>query len=187
MARAAALLLALTGPLVQPALALAEASATIPGDILRAPLELDEAGIYCPTDHVSKEAAPDTESGYILLTEGNPQLVMASRVVPAYIGISFGIRIRLAPGTEQGGYTFTVSHPPIGPRQVTRESWDPGLSTSWGVRSFNFEFDRELVTGTWTFEVLRGEEVLLRQSFEVVPPMVAPDAIDLCFGDSFVS
>ncbi|MBY5973980.1 DUF3859 domain-containing protein [Ferrimonas balearica] len=163
------------------------AAAQTDPDMIAPPLEMDEAGIYCPADHVSKEPAPNTESGYILLTEGNPELALTSRVVPAYIGISFGIRIRLAPGTEPGPYLFTVRHPPIGPRQVTVESWDPALSANWGVRSFNFEFDREMVPGTWTFEVSRGDETLLRQSFEVVPAMQAPAAIDICFGNSFVS
>ena len=69
---------------------------------------------------------------------------------------------------------------------MTTESWNPGLNDSWGVRSFNFEFDRELVTGTWTFEVSRGDELLLRQSFQVVPPMQAPEAIDICFGNTFI-
>lgn len=167
--------------------ALAQTADAPGGDLIRAPLEMDEAGIYCPTDHVSKEPAPDTESGYILLTEGNPQLALTSRVVPAYIGLSFGLRIRLAPGTPPGPYIFTVRHPPVGPRQVTVESWDPALSSNWGVRSFNFEFDRELVPGTWSFEVHQGDELLLRQSFEVVPAMQAPAAIDICFGNSFVS
>ncbi len=166
----------------------AAAQGTAPlADILLPPLEMSEAGIYCPADHVAKEDAPDTESGYILLTEENPEMVLSSRVVPAYIGISFGIRIRLEPGAPLEPYVFTVHHPPVGPRQVTTESWNPALDSRWGVRSFNFEFDRELVTGTWTFEVSRDDVVLLRQSFEVVPPMQAPEAIDICFGNTFVS
>ncbi|MBR9764025.1 MAG: DUF3859 domain-containing protein [Rhodobacteraceae bacterium] len=173
--------------LLLPALPATAEGTTPLADILLPPLEMNEAGIYCPADHVAREPAPETESGYILLTEENPELVLASRVVPAYIGISFGIRIRLAPEAAPGPYLFTVRHPPVGPRQVTTESWNPALASRWGVRSFNFEFDRELVTGTWTFEVSRDDVVLLRQSFEVVPPMQAPEAIDLCFGNTFVS
>lgn len=183
--RGALLCLALP-TLAQPLLAEGTAPG-LPGDILEPPLELAEAGIYCPADHVAREPAPDTESGYILLTDENPELALSTRVVPAYIGISFGIRIRLAPDTPPGPYVLTVRHPPVGPRQVTVESWNPALDSRWGVRSFNFEFDRELVTGTWTFEVWQGDELLLRQSFQVVPPMQAPEAIDICFGNTFLS
>lgn len=33
---------------------------------------------------------------------------------------------------------------------------------------YNFEFDWELVTGKWTFEILEGDRTLLTKEFEVV-------------------
>ncbi|QPM91014.1 DUF3859 domain-containing protein [Pseudooceanicola algae] len=172
-----------------PAMPMAElrASAVPSRDFVSAPIELEEAGVYCPVDHVGRAAAPDTESGYILLMEGDQRVALHSRVVPASLGISFGVRIRHAPGAPMGNYRMVVTHPPYGPRNISVESWDPNISTGWGVRSFQFEYDRELQVGPWSMELYQGDDLLMRQSFQVVPPQEAPEAIEICFGGTFIS
>ncbi|WP_158585628.1 DUF3859 domain-containing protein [Pseudooceanicola sediminis] len=156
-------------------------------DFVRAPVEMAEAGIYCPSDHVGTEPAPETESGYILLMAGDQRVALHSRTVPAHLGISFGVRIRLTPGSDTRNYRMVVQHPPYGALDITQEIWDPNLRGDWGVRSFQFEYEREMQPGLWSFEVHRGDEVLMRQTFNVVPMSEAPEAIDLCFGGTFLS
>ncbi|MBT9384718.1 DUF3859 domain-containing protein [Pseudooceanicola sp. CBS1P-1] len=174
--------------LALPAPALLAGPAPAPAtDFTTAPVELEEAGIYCGTDPVGTEPAPGTESGYILVVARDQQAVSLNRRVPAALGISFGVRIRLAPDAPPGAYRMVVHHPPIGPEGITREVWDPNLGGAFGVRSFLFEHERELQPGPWSFEVERDGTVLMRQSFEVVPAQQAPDALDICFGRAFTS
>jgi hypothetical protein len=183
-----AVLLSTLAPTIALSQGLAEvASSATSRDFIRAPLEMEEAGIYCPSAHVGTEPAPETESGYILLMAGDQRVALNSRTVPAHLGISFGVRIRLAPGSEASDYRMVVLHPPYGPMDITQESWDPNLRDDWGVRSFQFEYEREMQPGLWAFEVHRGDEVLMRQSFTVVPMADAPEAVDLCFGGTFLS
>lgn len=168
-------------------LAGARSTSATSGDFVTAPIEMEEAGIYCPSDHVGTEPAPETESGYILLMAGDQRVALHSRTVPAHLGISFGVRIRLAPGVDAGDYRMVVQHPPFGPMDITHESWDPNLRDDWGVRSFQFEYEREMQIGLWSFEVQHGDKVLMRQTFNVVPMADAPEAVDLCFGSTFLS
>lgn len=170
-----------------PALAEVKTPAVPQHDFVRAPVQMEEAGIYCPMDNLGTAPAPQTESGYILLMEGDQRVAVHDRLVPAQLGISFGVRIRLAPGTPADGYRMVVKHPAYGPSDMTMQSWDPNIGTGWGVRSFQFEYDRELQPGLWSMELYKEDTLMMRQSFQVVPPAQAPDAIDICFGNTFIS
>ncbi|WP_163847292.1 DUF3859 domain-containing protein [Pseudooceanicola aestuarii] len=156
-------------------------------DFIAPRLELSEAGIFCPIPSAGTAPAPGTESGVINLIDGDHRVALHDHRVPAHIGLSFGIRIRLAPGAPPGPYSVVLTHPPVGPRAVTREVWNAEIGTDYGVRLFEFEFDRELRPGAWVFEITDGTTTYLRQSFEVVPPRQAPAAIDLCFGQQLLS
>ncbi len=188
----ALMLLALPGPSSASEPGLEPGRQQAPGpdtatDFTSAAIELSEAGIYCPMETLGTLDAPDTETGYVLMARGDPSPVLNSNLVPAYIGISFGVRIRLAEGQPPGQYEMVMRHPAYGPRNVTEERWPSDLTRNWGIRSFRFEYPRELATGAWSLEVHRGDRVLMRRSFTVVPPSQAPEAVDLCFSGSFIS
>ena len=150
------------------------------GDILSPEIGLFEAGVLCAAEPVATQPAPDTIAGFINVIDGDPEFVSHGRLVPAVIGISFGVR-SAAVAQEFPVVEIIVTHPPMGPDGVTRQSYLSDIGTTAPSMSFYaFEFDEELVLGDWTFTAMAGEEILWSAGFEVVSPRQISELAGIC-------
>ncbi|MEJ6395655.1 DUF3859 domain-containing protein [Gymnodinialimonas sp. 2305UL16-5] len=145
-------------------------------------------GIYCTREPERQDPAPDTASGFINIVPGLPDFAFQQKVVPAEIGIGFGVLVTARQGRILDPVTITVTHPPYPDSGITVESWVTdidGMGPS--LAGYSFDTPNELVTGAWTFEGHDAAGVeLFHITFEVVDPAMMPQVIDTCF-DAFLS
>lgn len=154
----------------------------------RDPMILIDHGVICHITRDGSRPAPDTVMGEINLIDQTRDMDVTTRVVPAKIGISFGIKFAVQPVAGDRDVRVIVTHPPMGPDGVTRESWITALSAGHGsLNLFTFEFPYELVTGDWTMAIEHEGVLLMEQQFQVVPELAAPGVVAACFGQDFVS
>jgi hypothetical protein len=122
--------------------------------------------------------SPETPSGVTRVTVGTPILVSATNVIPAKIGLRFGMsyeisnisgpdrvidvtkiarhpRITKPDGTTTDGFTF-----------VEKQNVQGGKVE--GFTGYGFDHDYELVTGDWEFEIQYGGQTIGIQKFTVV-------------------
>ncbi len=152
-----------------------------------APLLLVDHGVICELTIVGERVAPLTESGTLNLVAQDRGIDVTTRRVPARLGLSFGLRMRLARGTAPITADIVVTHPPL-PSGVATQSWPADLiDGATALNVFTFEFPHELVHGRWTFRVLHEGRLLAEQNFDVVPPPEAPEAMAACYGDRLTS
>ena len=174
-ARLAALLILL------PAAAEAETAAA-------SPVVLLDHGVVCDVTVEGRQEAPLTESGQINLIDQDRGIDVTTTEVPARLGLSFGIRMTLAPGTAVEDTRIVVSHPPLGAAGVTVQSWAVALNAGApAINLFTFEHPYELVQGPWRFEVIGPEGVLLRQDFTVTGGLAVPAVQQACFAAQAIS
>lgn len=155
----------------------------LPASAQEAGLRLLDHGVICQVVSEGTIAAPQTEQGRLNLIAQDRDIDVTTTLVPAELGISFGIRFISEGGGAPQPVSVVLTHPPMGPRGVTRQSWvtvlhpdDPGLAL------FTFEFPYEMVTGRWTL-ALEGEGVrLAEQGFDVVPAEAAATVLAACPG-----
>lgn len=148
---------------------------------------LVDFGVICAVQHTGVRTAPLTESGTVNLINDNRKIDVTTSVVPAQIGLSFGIQAETSQRFENG-IRVVVTHAPMGPRGVTMESWTTPLDRGRPMLSlFSFEHGYELVEGPWVFQLVLNGEVLAEQAFLVVPPEAAPKVMRACFPDPALS
>lgn len=147
-----------------------------------AAIELVEFGVICEITTDGQREAPLTESGVINSIDQSRAFDVYTTGVPAHLGLSFGLRILLPEGETSRGTRMTVTHPPLGKRRVTTESWSAPLAPGApALNLFTFEKEYEMVQGTWTFAVIDDQGKHFEQSFEVLPPGSVPQVQTACF------
>lgn len=152
------------------------------------PVVMIDHGIICQVTPEGSREAPDTIMGAINLVGQNREMDITTRVVPAKTGISFGVKFTLLPGAGDRDVTVIVTHPPMGPEGITRETWVAPLAEGRNsLNLFTFEYPYELVTGEWIMAIEEGGERLMEQRFEVVSELAAPAVLSVCYGQDFVS
>lgn len=140
-------------------------------------------GIYCAQEPSEVRAAPDTAAGVVNLVTELPRIRFEQLVVPAAIGIGFGVIAQVPPGRSYDPVTVTVTHPPFPDSGVAVERWQTDLTDLGpGLMGFSFEYDTELVTGEWTFSAEAEGERLFHIAFQVVPQAAAPQIPIACMG-----
>jgi hypothetical protein len=145
-----------------------------------------QAGVICAAKVVGTSPAPDTVAGVSNIIEEDPPFVTDGRVVPAVIGVGFAIKARTV--TDMNDLLVVVTHPPMGPEGMTRESFPSSLtSLELSMNAWQFEYDYELVTGPWTFSVFDGNKLIYRVPFEVVPPDMLPELAGVCGYEALLS
>ncbi len=152
------------------------------------PLVLESFGVICDIRPEGQRPAPGTVSGVLNLVEQDRQIDVPSVNVPAELGLSFGIRATLAPGTALPQLDMVVTHPPMGAAGQTVERW--AITMNAGQHSLNlftFEDRYELVEGPWLFQLVDEDEVLLQQPFLVTPQGSVPAVQQTCYGAQVVS
>lgn len=186
MARATSLLrLAVTGGALT---VLAGTAGAQDGDFVAPPLELIEAGIFCPIESSESAPAPDTERGFIDLIEGDVTADFLSVIAPGELDMGFGIRYKLVEGAGSAQAVVTTIHPPFGTPPVSVERWTNTIhDDSASLSLFRFDDAYEIALGEWRFEISVGGEVLLRQTFFVIPPEDSLIRLDKCAGPATIS
>lgn len=134
-----------------------------------AQVRLVEAGIVCPRETSGELVeAPGTEAGVIRRIEQETTFDLSEQIVPTMTDLSFGFRTALKPGARAMGVTVVITHPPMGPRRVTREEWEDRIEAGAdNLNLFTFEHDYEKVPGLWTFSIEVDGAPVVSVPFEV--------------------
>lgn len=166
----------------------AAASAQETGGFVRHPLSDMQFGVHCDVAKNGSREEPGTVSGIINLIDQHQTVDVVTQMVPAELGISFGIGAWLDPESEPLLLEVVVQHPPMGENGQEVEVWfaplDPGEPA---VNLFTFEKPFEMVEGPWRFQLRKDEEVLLEQNFLVTPPGTVPAVQKACFSAMIMS
>lgn len=140
-----------------------------------------EWGVYCAQDPVRLDDAPDTAAGTINMVPDLPQFTFVQTIVPAELGIAFGVLAAIAPEAGIDAVEVTVTHPPYPDSGVTVERWVNIVENeAMSLFGFSFEQPSELVLGTWTMMAEAAGEEVFHIRFEVVPPDLARPVIAAC-------
>lgn len=138
-----------------------------------------EVGVFCALQAMDRMPAPGTTSGWIHVPTSEITFHWQDRqVVPAAIGLAFGIRVQGAPGfATSDGAEARVTRP----GRTTPDVWASGISDAGGTLSFfRFDTEEELLPGLWIFEGWDGETLLYHVEFEVVPAAALPEIVNAC-------
>lgn len=138
-----------------------------------------EVGVFCALQAMDRMPAPGTASGWIHVPTSEITFHWPDRqVVPAALGLAFGVRAMGAPGfATSDGAEARVTRP----GGTTPEVWSSGISDAGDTLSFfRFDTEDELLPGLWTFEGWDGETRLYHVEFEVVPAAAVPEIVDAC-------
>ena len=171
------------GPLMRalglaPALAAGLASAE-PAPPLHDPVVARiEAGVFCAWQAMDQRPAPGTLSGWIHVPDGEITFHWPDRqVVPASLGLAFGVKAQLLPGEFAAYVDMRVYRP----GSDLPEIWDSSIGDlSPSIAFFRFDHEHELVPGPWRFEAWEGETQLYSVEFEVVPAAALPEISQAC-------
>lgn len=130
-------------------------------------------GIFCVGPTVDQDQAPDTISGVVDTVESS-QLVIATSVVPASLGVTFGVEFQGQPGVV-GTLRLRTVHPPMGAEGATIQTWFSSVVDT-DTTSIFYTFDEpfEQVPGEWRFEAEFNGELVYVVVFRVVPDGMAP-------------
>jgi hypothetical protein len=122
---------------------------------------------------IGESGAPETTKGSIYSVDSY-QLLVRTTCIRAKLGTEFGITLRdLGANALPEQVRIELRHPPFrGPDGSTRtvEAWWMVLTASPLYTGWSFEQPYEVVTGRWTFDVIRDGQLLARQRFDVVGP-----------------
>ncbi len=137
-----------------------------------------EYGVFCALQAMDKRPAPGTEAGWVHVPDGPIDFHWPDRqVVPAALGLAFGVKARMRPGVYVGSGEVRVWRP--GNDQP--EIWDSSFTDMEGALNFfRFDHDRELLPGIWIFEAWDGNSRLFSVAFEVVPTAALPEIAQAC-------
>ncbi len=138
-----------------------------------------EVGVFCALQAMDRMPAPGTVSGWIHVPTSEITFHWPDRqVVPASIGLAFGLRVTGAPGFATSDLAEARVYRP---GRSTPEVWSSGFSDGGeNLSFFRFDTEDELVPGLWTFEGWDGGTLLYRVEFEVVPAAAVPEISQAC-------
>jgi len=137
-----------------------------------------KVGIFCALQSMAQQPAPGTLSGWIRVPDGEIDFHWPDRqVVPATLGLAFGVKARLTPGLQVTQGEMRVFRP----GSTVPEYWATAFSdVEHSISFFRFDDESELITGIWRFEGWDGRTLLFSVDFEVVPAAALPTIVDAC-------
>ena len=140
-----------------------------------------EAGILCGPETIGTLPAPGTIEGATHVIENEPDFVSTVQVVPAVLGLGFGVKSQSVMPDGIDSVEIFVSHPEMGETAVAIQSFMTRINgTDPSLTFYQFDHTYELVHGTWRFMARSGETTLYAVSFEVVAPRLVPELASLC-------
>lgn len=147
-----------------------------------------KAGIICAPPSVGTAPAPDTVAGSTHIIDVDPPFVSTNRRVPAVLGIGFGIKVQALDPAGVPEVTMTITHPPMGKTGAVSQTYQSLISgANPSLTFYQFDFDYELVVGTWQMQAAQGDTILYRTTFEVVPPSQVPELASICGFEELLS
>jgi len=149
------------------------------------PLIYMQHGVNCVPQEGRIVSGQDTVDGEVIVRRSaSPPVLVPTSTVPAKVGLALMIAFRVAKDAPAGTLRASVTHPPMGPQNTTRQTWQIDIAGGQN-KAFGYAIEDsfEEVPGPWTFALdLEGTRVLER-TFVVVPPEDAPDVMARCFPD----
>jgi len=141
-----------------------------------------EAGVLCAQESGEVRAAPDTLAGTTHVVEDMPPFVSTGRIVPAVLGIGFGVRSGLVADFVQEDVLMTVTHPPLDGSGTTEQSFYTIIGSQYdpGVTFYQFDYGYELALGDWTMSARHNGVTLYETTFTVVSPNALPELAGVC-------
>lgn len=153
------------------------------------PIQQLDFGVIC--DYLPQGTdvtAPETNAGKV--RQGGTPVVfdITTDIVPARIGVAFGIRMLAEESAGRRTVTMVTRHPSFGPGYLDQESWPSQITGGVpSARYFVFEFDYEMTPGSWQMDVLLDGRLIASKAFTVVDPAMMPNAPDPCPGAAQIS
>lgn len=139
-----------------------------------------EYGYLCTPSATSAQDADDTASGTITEFDFHPEIKFHRTQIPAILGVSFGAHIQPKPDYA-GSVTIVVTHPPLGSKGLTRESWPAELpSDQYLYVGYGLSETWELVTGAWSMSAISQGREIFRIAFDLVDPSVLAEGTPVC-------
>lgn len=138
-----------------------------------------QVGVLCSPRVLDRTDAPETKLGYTNTVKGPPSIRFEQQIVPAALGISFGVMFtsdRVLTNVRNLTYRPGSTQPDVYYSQIDAA---PGR-----YRGFGFEFPEELELGLWRLESWQGDQLLFRAEFDVVPEASLPEFAAQCQGMS---
>jgi hypothetical protein len=137
-----------------------------------------QVGVFCALQSMAQQPAPGTLSGWIHVPDGEIDFHWPDRrVVPAALGLAFGVKTRLVPGQNVPEGEMRVFRP----ESAVPEYWGTSFTDiDDQVSFFRFDDETELIPGIWRFEGWDGQRQLFSVEFEVVPAAALPEIVDAC-------
>jgi hypothetical protein len=140
-------------------------------------IEIAEVGIY-QDQKLRNEIAPGTIKGTTSVVT-NIKLLQATTRIPARVGVTFGLRYRIVGEPRGSTTTIRIVHiipePGIRDPNTGKVALRDEVSSNKTIgdlhyNSLVFEYDRDLVPGTWVFEFWDGARKLAEQKFDIFKP-----------------
>lgn len=140
-----------------------------------------EAGVVCAPEATGQRDAPGTVAGTTHVVDQAPPFVSDRRIVPAVLGVGFGVRAGLG-FAAQDAVVMTVTHPPFQGTGATTQSFvtSIGSTDAPGITFYQFDETYELALGDWTMTATTGVATLYEVTFTVVDPALVPDLANAC-------
>lgn len=140
-------------------------------------IEILETGIY-KTETTKVVSSPGTPTGNVHEVT-NIRHVRTTTTIPAQIGTDFGFRYRIV-GKPQGARVNLkfitlipapgIRNPTTGNTTVRGEYSRERTLGEETTRIYGFDYDWEIVPGSWTLEIWQGDRKLASRAFTVVKP-----------------
>ncbi|MDF0598791.1 DUF3859 domain-containing protein [Psychromarinibacter halotolerans] len=132
------------------------------------------AGYFCAREPVDIGEAEGTVSGTVSFVEGLPPFLGPGPLVPGQKDVGFGVHVRALPDYA-GPVEITIEHPPMGPNNVTSQTWYTDIS---GLEAqyygYTFDYEYEILKGQWRMTARTAAGVVYSAGFEVVDPALLP-------------
>ncbi|NJM81929.1 MAG: DUF3859 domain-containing protein [Tabrizicola sp.] len=124
-------------------------------------------GVLCAVAHKGQQPAPGTLNGFIHLVDETTDFDWPERqVLPAVLGLGFGVRVKAAPDVQIPFAQIRVFRP----GREAPEYWETPIGDlGYALAFFSFDTEDELLPGRWVFEGWDGGTRLFRAEFDVVP------------------
>ena len=146
-----------------------------------------EYGLFCDQGTTTREDAPNTTLGYIENISGEVVFRNHGTIVPAQMGMNFGVKSS-ALGATAIDVLVRTTHPAFSVDGSTVGEWQGEISAGeLTYKGFGFDFPYEMALGDWVLETYKGDILLYRVEFTVVDPKTVPWLAQMCQGDALLS
>jgi hypothetical protein len=136
-------------------------------------------GFFCEKHPDFFEDNPLSERGQIGVYDDPPDLAGRGNIVPGLYGVGVGFFVGIKRQEPDLALTVRLHKPQMGNEEFSE--WPLKFNASglsWAGTNLYDEFD----LGRYSFSVLNGTQVLMVDSFQVVPPEEVPELAALCPG-----